>query len=112
MTITYSFKITGINKLTLYVDENNNRFENVITKIDFYYSGTDEDNITAIYNSSVILPKPSSNDYKNYNSLIESDIISWLETLINPEELTLMQSVISSNIDNIKTKADSLPWTT
>ena len=50
MTITYSFKITGINKLTLYVDENNNRFENLITKIDFYYSGTDED-------TSVILPK-------------------------------------------------------
>ena len=109
MTITYSFKITGINKLPFYVDEDNNRYDDLITKIDFYYFGT-EDNITSNYNSSVTLPKPTTTDYKSYDSLIENDIITWLETLIKPEELTLMQSVISRNIENAKTKADYLPW--
>ena len=38
MTITYSFKITGINKLSFYVDEDNNRYDDLKTKIDFYLS--------------------------------------------------------------------------
>lgn len=110
MTITFSFKISSVNRLILYVDENNNNYNNLITKINFFYQGIDDDNIMAIYNSSVNLPKPTSTDYKNYNELTENDLISWLESLIPESEITLMQSVIKNNIDDIKTKATSLPW--
>lgn len=113
MTIDYSFKITGLNKLLLYIDEEGNQYNNVITKINFYYQGIDsEDNTKAIYNSSVILPKPTSSNYKSYDLLQESDIITWLESLISTEEITLIKSVISNNILDQQTKTTSLPWTT
>ena len=111
MTITYSFKITSVNRLILYVDEENNEYNNLITKINYYYEGIDEEENKAIYNSCISLPKPKTSDYKNYNDLTENDIILWLESLIPESEITLMQSVIKNNIDDIKTKA-TLPWLT
>ena len=110
MTITYSFKITSLNRLPLYTDENNKNYINVITKINYYYEGIDDDGIKAIYNSSINLPLPTSTDYKDYNELTESDLITWLKSLISTNEIILMESVISNNIDDIKTKAISLPW--
>jgi hypothetical protein len=108
--ITYSFKITSINRLILYIDEEGNRYENLITKINYYYQGINDDGITAIYNSFVELDKPTSTNYKAYDSLIESDLITWLESLISDTEILLMKTVISNNIDDITTKASSLPW--
>ena len=112
MTITYSFKISSVNKLLYYADEDGNTYENLISKIDYQYVGIDEDNVTLAYNSSIDLPKPTSTNYKNYNELTEADIISWLESLISTDTITLMQTVISKNIYDIKTKADKLPWST
>jgi len=112
MTITYTFKITSVNKLTLYIDEENNEYTNVITKINYYYQGIDDDGIMAIYNSYINLPNPTSTNYKNYNELTEADIITWIESLITTDEITLMQIVISNNISDIKTKTSSLPWIT
>jgi hypothetical protein len=112
MTINYSFKITSCNRLILYIDEDNQRYENLITKINYQYIGVDsDDNTTAIFNSSINLPKPTTSDYKNYNELTESDIIIWLESLISTDELTLMKTVIENNITDTKTKT-SLPWIT
>ena len=108
--ITYSFKITSINRLILYIDEEGNRYENLITKINYYYQGINDDGITAIYNSFVELNKPTSTNYKAYDSLIESNLITWLESLISDTEILLMQSVISNNIDDITTKSSTLPW--
>ena len=110
MTITYNFKISSINKLLYYADEEGNTYENLISKINYQYVGIDEDNVTIAYNSSIDLPKPTSTNYINYNDLTESDIITWLETLISSDTITLMQTVISKNIDDIKTKTDKLPW--
>ena len=110
MTITYSFKIKGMNKLLFYIDEDDNRYDNVITQIDYYYSGTDDDNVTSIYHSSISLPKPKTTEYKKYDDLKEEDIVLWIETLINPDDIILMQTVISKNIENAKTKASILPW--
>ena len=33
MTINYTFKISSINRLVLYIDENDNTYNNLITKI-------------------------------------------------------------------------------
>ena len=111
MTITYTFKITSVNKLTLYIDEENNEYTNVITKINYYYEGIDEEENKAIYNSSVSLSKPKINAYKSFSQLTEPDLILWLENAIPENEITLMKSVISNNIDEIKTKS-TLPWLT
>jgi hypothetical protein len=46
MSITYSFKISSINKLLYYADEDGNTYENLISKINYYYQGIDEDNVT------------------------------------------------------------------
>jgi len=111
MTINYSFKITSCNRLILYIDEEGNRYDNLITKINYQYIGVDsDDNTTALFNSSINLPKPKITDYKNYNSLTENEIIDWLESLISSDEITLMKSVIENNITDIKTKTTVLPW--
>ena len=111
MTINYTFKITSVNRLTLYIDEENNEYTNLITKINFYYEGIDEEENKAIYNSSVSLSKPNINTYKAFQNLTEADLLLWLENAIPESEITLMKSVISNNIDEIKTKS-SLPWLT
>ena len=65
----------------------------------------------AIYNSSINLPKPTTTTYKNYNELTETDLITWIESLISTDEIALMQTVIYSNIQDIKTRTSTLPWT-
>ena len=66
--------------------------------------------MTSIYHSSISLPKPKTTKYKKYDDLKEEDIVLWIETLINPDDIILMQTVISKNIENAKTKASILPW--
>ena len=102
MTITYSFKITSINRLILYVDEENNEYNNLITKINFYYQGIDDDNIMAIYNSCISLPKPKTSDYKNYNDLTENDILG--KVIKTGETVYGIVGIRSDNYDTIKVK--------
>jgi len=64
-----------------------------------------------IYNSCINLPKPTSTNYKIYNELTEADLITWIESLISTKEITLMQTVINLNTQDIKTRSSSLPWT-
>jgi hypothetical protein len=109
MTITYSFKITAINRLLIYVDEDGNSFENVITKIHYYYYGVDDEGLDAFYNSCLSLGKPNIDTYKEFIELNEEELLSWIETSITDAELSLMQSVIAKNIEEQKTKT-TLPW--
>ena len=82
MTINYTFKISSINRLVLYIDENDNTYNNLITKINYFYQGIDDnDNTMAIYNSCINLPKPTTTTYKNYDELTETDLITWIESL-------------------------------
>jgi len=111
MTVTYSFKITSVNRLILYVDEDGNEFNDVITKINFYYEGVNDDGIKAIYNSSVSLAKPKIQSYKTFSELTEADLVLWLETAIPESEINLMKIVIEKNIEEINTTS-SLPWQT
>ena len=111
MTVTYSFKITSVNRLILYVDEDGNEFNDVITKINFYYEGVSDDGIKAIYNSSVSLAKPTVQAYKAFSQLTEADLVLWLETAIPESEINLMKMVIEKNIEEINTTS-SLPWQT
>ena len=111
--ITYSFKVTNINRLLIYIDEENNSYENVITKINYYYEGIDsDDNTKAIYNSCVNLSKPTSpTNYTKYSDLTEDNLIEWITQLISNVELEFMQSVIKNNIIDQQTKG-TLPWLT
>ena len=109
MSITYSFKITSVNRQPLFIDQDGNRFDNVITKINFYYQGTDENGIISKCQSSVSLVNPDINTYKAFNELTEAELLSWLEASLKSDELSLMQSVIEQNIENINTLS-SLPY--
>ena len=103
MSITYSFKITSVNRQPLFIDQDGNRFDNVITKINFYYQGTDENGIIAVYNSHVSLVNPDINTYKAFNELTEAELLSWLEATLTEDDLSLMQSVIERNINEAYT---------
>jgi len=97
--ITYSFKITSVYCLILYDDEDGNEFNNVITKINFYYQEIDDDGIKAIYNSCVSFANSSVQSYKAFLELTEPDLILWLETAVPETDITLMKMVIAKNIE-------------
>ena len=102
MSITYSFNITSVNRTPLFVDADGNQFENVITKINFYMQG-ELNGIVSKCQSSVSLVNPDINTYKAFNELTEAELLSWLEASLKSDELSLMQSVIEKNIENINT---------
>ena len=95
MTITYSFKITAINRLLIYLDEDGNSFENVIAKIHYYYYGVDDEGLDALYNSCLSLGKPNIDTYKEFIELNEG-----LERIILSKSETNEQTiVIEANTD-------------
>ena len=53
MTITYSFKITSINRLLLYIDENDNRYENLITWLETLISDAELSLMQSVINKNV-----------------------------------------------------------
>ena len=110
MTITYTYKITSLNKLLFYVDEDNNEYHNLITRVHYYCKGTDEDGMTSIYQTFLDLPKPSSSTFKPYNEISEEEMVGWITSLTSSFEIEFIQSVIQTNITDAKTKTTALPW--
>ena len=108
--ITYTFKITSLNKLLFYMDEDNNEYHNLITRVHYYIKGVDEDGISSVYQTHLDLPKPTSSTFKPYNELSEEEMIGWITSLTSSIEIEFMQSVIQTNITNSKTITTALPW--
>jgi hypothetical protein len=76
-----------------------NGLTNIIHIIDWSYIGTDEDNNTASVGLPITLPEPSEENFIPYNNITKEMVISWLESILNIEDL--QQSVIDK-IENIK----------
>ena len=108
--ITYSFKITSLNKLLFYMDEDNNEYHNLITRVHYYIKGVDEDGMSSVYQTHLDLPKPSSSTFKPYNELTEEEMIGWITSLTSSVVIEFMQSIIETNITNSKTTTTALPW--
>jgi hypothetical protein len=91
-----------VNRQPLFIDDDGNRFDNVITKINFYYQG-ELNGIVSKFNSSVSLAKPNINTYKPFAELTEVEMLAWLETSVSSDEIGFIQSVIVNRIEDMNT---------
>lgn len=85
--ITYTWNINKI-----YTQPLLNGLTNVIHTIDFSYIGTDENNNTSFIQFPTLLPEPLNENFIAYNNITEEMVISWLELILNIEDL--QQSII------------------
>ena len=92
--ITYSWNINR-----MYTKPSLNSLTNVIHIVDWSYIGTDEDNNKAYMQMPTPLPEPSDENFIPYNSITKEMVISWLESILNIEDL---QQGIINKIENIK----------
>ena len=78
------------------VDE---KLEKVVTNVHWRYSGTDEDGISADTYGAKSVGEPNPDAFTPYPDLSEEQVIGWMESVIDMEE---MNSNIAKQIELIK----------
>lgn len=108
MAITYSYKIIRLLKAPSL-----DGLSDVITNVEFTYTGVDENGYSGSFNGAVPMPAPISGSFTDLNSLTENDVIGWVQ-IHHPTDH--MEEVIEAEINEqlIPTKQEvtgsSLPW--
>ena len=79
------------------VDENG--MKDVVTVVHWVYNGTDEDGITAGMYGTQSVGEPNPDAFTPYPDISEEQVIGWMESVMDIEE---MQKNISNQIELIK----------
>jgi hypothetical protein len=90
--ITYNWKITALKKAPTL-----DGLSDVITGINFSYTGTNEDGITDSFSGACPIKAPTSDSFKAITDLTEVEVIEWAKANHPVEH---MQEVITRNINN------------
>ena len=93
--ITYSFDINQLEICPLL-----NGLEKVVTRIQYTYTGTDENNISTTLPGGVDMPEPTPENFKNFDSLTKEEVILWLESVV---DTMVFKMIIDSSIEEKKT---------
>ena len=75
-----------------------NGFTNFITRVYWKRIATNENNISSSIVGYVEFNQRSSEEYLEYNNITEEDVISWLETHTNIDEIN---SILDTKINDI-----------
>ena len=111
MAVKYSWKIHALNY-------NTTGLSGAVSSVEWIYTATEKVNkttFTADERGTLELPSAAEDDFTEYSDLTETQIISWIESLIGEEEIASKQFKLSSIIDAQKSsstteKYDTLPW--
>ena len=79
---------------------------NTVTEIKAYIYGIDDTtgkNNTEIFN--VTLPPADSSNFTDYSSLTKSQVLTWVEGLLGPEEVTTLKSEVEARIVDMNNTA-------
>lgn len=95
--ITYNF---DINPMWIEIAPLLGGLEKVVTRIQYTYTGTDENGISITIPGGVNIPEPSPENFKNFDSLTKEEVVLWLESVV---DTTMFKSVISNSIEEKKT---------
>ena len=79
---------------------------NTVTEIKAYIYGIDDatgKNNTEIFN--VTLPPADSSNFTDYSSLTKSQVLTWVEGLLGPEEVTTLKSEVEARIVDMNNTA-------
>ena len=72
--------------------------QNVVTTVHWVYNGTDEDGVTAVIYGTQSVGEPNPDAFTPYPGLSEAQVVGWMESVMDVEE---MQDNIASQIDLI-----------
>tara|TARA_R110000796_G_scaffold18955_1_gene57034 strand:- start:414 stop:761 length:348 start_codon:yes stop_codon:yes gene_type:complete len=104
--ITYTWKITALKKAPYL-----NGMENVITNIQFKYTGTDEDGISAHFSGACPISAPSEETFTEMANVTEADVVLWAQA---NHEVKHMQEIIIKAINDKVTpmseNVDDVDW--
>ena len=92
MSITWSYHICQMGT-------ENTPKPNTVTEIKAYIYGVDNTtgkNNTEVFN--VTLPPADSDNFTDYSSLTKSQVLTWVEGLLGPEEVANMKSEVEARI--------------
>jgi hypothetical protein len=84
MANTYSFYINEVDVHTQIED-----LQKVIYRVHWTYTGSDENGIEASWNGTQEISAPNPENFIAFDSLVQADIISWIEPLLNIEALQI-----------------------
>jgi hypothetical protein len=93
MANTYTWEITQMDTIPDF-----NGFTNFITRVYWKRIATNENNISSSIVGYVEFNQRSSEEYLEYNNITEEDVISWLETHTNIDEIN---SILDTKINDI-----------
>ncbi len=99
MSITWSYHICQMGT-------ENTPKPNTVTEIKAYIYGIDDatgKNNTEIFN--VTLPPADSSNFTDYSSLTKSQVLTWVEGLLGPEEVTTLKSEVEARIVDMNNTA-------
>ena len=99
MSITWSYHICQMGT-------ENTPKPNTVTEIKAYIYGIDNTtgkNNTEVFN--VTLPPADSSNFTDYSSLTKSQVLTWVEGLLEPEEVANMKSEVEARIVNMNNTA-------
>lgn len=102
MTTTFSLKITQIDCIPYQNDQTD-----VVFKVHWSYTGTNEDNRSAGYGGTTAIPHVTGESFIPYDQLTEQQVVDWVLNAWTPEQLNFYRGVIESQL-NIKTAP--IPW--
>ena len=106
MNISYKWQITGLKKAPS-IDE----LSDVITHINFSYTGTDADSgESATFTGACPVSSPNSESFTPFNDVTEADVIEWAKA---NHPVTRMNNVIEKQINQKitpKNRKALLPW--
>lgn len=103
MSLTYTWDITQLDTAT----ENN--LDNVVKNVYWRYVVSDGEHRADIYGSFTPGP-PESNTFIPYGQLTQDNIISWLESKLEVDEMKLSLNYRLEKIVNPPQSRPNLPW--
>ena len=108
MSITYTWKITGVKKLPTLGE-----LSNVITHINFDYTGSigsGEDKKESTFHGTCPIGSPDAENFVEIDKLTEEDVINWAKA---HHSVVGMNKVISEKLGEpiyVEVTSSELPW--
>tara|TARA_Y200000002_G_C22500663_1_gene587005 strand:- start:220 stop:543 length:324 start_codon:yes stop_codon:yes gene_type:complete len=107
MTLTWA--ITSLDTI-----KSENSLSDIVYNIGWKLTGTDSGFSYVKTGKAIHLASPESSSFTAYNSLVESDVISWLKAHLGSTEVTAIETVVSNEVallvNSNSEENKTLPW--
>lgn len=105
MAITYTWNILNIEVTPSYKG-----LTDVVCNVDFEYTGTNENNVSHTIERRIPFYKVDPNNYTPYNNLTKNQVVNWIESSINIENLNKLMEYEISVKERPEPQAKALPF--